>query len=118
MAFPHGTRMFSGEAINASTATGPPRVEVPLTGGTIALGSDDTVLYVNPAGTIAALTIRLPPTANQQLGKVVNINFSQTVTALTVQDSAAGTVASTSGAATAGQQYRYVSATLGWVRWQ
>jgi predicted amidohydrolase YtcJ len=118
MAFPHGTRMFSGEAINASTATGPPRVEAPLTGATITLGSDDTVLYVNPAGTIAALTIRLPPTASQQLGKVVNISFSQIVTALTVQDSAGAAVASTSGAVTTGQQYRYVNATLGWARWQ
>jgi hypothetical protein len=110
--------MHSSEAINASTATGAPRVEAPLTGTTITLGNEDTVLYVNPAGTIAALTVKLPPIANQPLGKVVNINFSQIVTALTVQDSAAGAVASTAGAVTVGQQYRYVNATLGWVRWQ
>jgi hypothetical protein len=110
--------MHSSEAINASTATGSPRVEAPLTTATITLGSEDTVLYVNPAGTIAALTVKLPPVAGRPNGTLVDMSFSQIVTALTVQDSAAGAVASTAGAVGVAHQYRYVNATLGWVRWQ
>jgi len=110
--------MHSSEAINASTATGSPRVEAPLTTATITLGSDDTCLFVNPAGTIAALTVKLPSVAGHPLGRICNISFSQIVTALTVQDSAGGAVASTAGAVAVAHEYRYVNATLGWVRWQ
>ncbi len=117
MAFNPGTRMHSGEGINSSTATGAPRVVVPVTTDVITLGADDTVLYVNPAGTIAALTIKLPPVAGQANGKVVCIGFAQIVTTLTVQDSAAGAVATTAGAVATAHEYRYVNATIGWVRW-
>jgi hypothetical protein len=110
--------MHSGEAINNNTATGIPRVVVPLTTDTITLGADDTVLFVHPAGTIAALTIKLPPVAGTPNGKVVNISFDQIVTTLTVQDSAAGAVATTAGAVATAHEYRYVNATIGWVRWQ
>ena len=117
MALTPGTRMHSSESINSSTASGIPRVVVPVTTDTITLAADDTVLYVNPAGTIAALTIKLPTVAGQALGKMVSISFAQIVTALTVQDSAAGAVASTAGAVATAHQYRYVNATIGWVRW-
>ncbi len=117
MAFSPGTRMHSGEGINSSTATGAPRVVVPVTTDTITLAADDTVLYVNPAGTIAALTVKLPPVAGQANGKVVTISFKQIVTALTVQDSAAGAVESSAGAVSVANQYRYVNSTIGWVRW-
>jgi hypothetical protein len=117
MALTLGTRMHSSEEINSSTATGIPRVEAPLTTATITLGADDTVLFVNPAGTIAALTIKLPPIAGRQNGTVCRISFSQIVTALTVQDSAAGAVESTAGAVSVAHEYRYVNSTLGWVRW-
>ena len=117
MAFNPGTRMHDGASINTSTASGPPRVVVPVTTDTITLAADDTVLYVNPAGTIAALTIKLSLVAGQALGKMVSISFAQIVTTLTVQDSAAGAVATTAGAVATAHQYRYVNATIGWVRW-
>ena len=117
MAFTPGVRMHDGDNINAHTASGPPRVVVPVTTDTITLATNDTVLYVNPAGTIAALTIKLPPVAGQALGKLVSISFAQIVTTLTVQDSAAGAVATTAGAVATAHQYRYVNATIGWVRW-
>lgn len=110
--------MHASETINSSTASGPPRVEAPLTTATITLGATDTVLYVNPAGTIAALTVKLPPVgANETNGKVVTMTFTQTVTALTVQDANAGAVESSSGAANVAHEYRYVNSTVGWVRW-
>lgn len=118
MALAPGTRMLSGEEINSAAAFGPPKVVAPLTGTTVTLGKDDTVLHVNPAGTIAALTVKLPPTAGQPNGKVCHISFSQIVTALTVQNSNGGAVASTAGAVATGHIYRYVNSTLGWVRWQ
>lgn len=117
MALQPGTRMHSSESINSSTASGPPRVVVPVTTDTITLAADDTVLYVNPAGTIAALTIKLPPVAGQALGKLVDISFSQIVTALTVQNSAGGAVESSAGAVSVANRYRYINATIGWVRW-
>lgn len=118
MAMTPGVRMHSSEAINAAAACGM-RVAVPLTGDIVTLGNEDTVLYVNPAGTIATLTVRLPSVAGQAPGKEVCISFSQVVTALTITDMAgATTVASTAGAIATGQEYRYVSAAIGWVRWR
>ena len=117
MPFQPGTRMHSAEAINTNTVTGIPRVVVPVTTDTITLAADDTVLYVNPAGTIAALTIKLPPVAGTPNGKVVRISFAQIVTTLTVQDSAAGAVATTAGAVATAHEYRYISSAIGWVRW-
>ena len=114
MALEPGTRMHGGIELNRSTATGPPRVVVPVTTNTITLGTDDTVLWVNPAGTIAALTVKLPP--GPAAGAVVSMSFAQIVTALTVQDSAAGTVESSAGAVGVANEYRYVSGA--WVRWR
>jgi hypothetical protein len=112
--------MHGGLEINRETATGAPRVIVPLTGDTWALNPDDRVVYINPAGTIAALTLRLPPapSATQVMGAVIQICFGQIVTALTVQDFYGNAVQSTAGAVATGIQYRYVSPALGWVRWR
>lgn len=117
MPFTPGVRMHDGAAINEAAACGPPRVEAPLTGATITLGISDTVLYVNPAGTIATLTIKLPVPGPVN-GKKVTVSFSQIVTALTVQDSNAGAVETSAGAVATENQYRYVNSTLGWVRWR
>ena len=86
----------------------------PLTGTTVTMAANVRNLFVNPAGTIAALTVKLPPTpvANQ----VVELAFSQIVTALTVQDSAAGAVESTAGAVGVSIQYRYLGGA--WVKWR
>jgi len=60
----------------------------PLTGTTVTMPATQQFLYVTPAGTIAALTVRLPP--NPQNGQGVAISFLQIVTTLTIQTSAAG----------------------------
>jgi len=56
----------------------------PLTGATITLVYSNSV--VNPAGTIAALTINLPAITSStlQAGQKVSVSFSHVVTALTV----------------------------------
>ena len=83
-----GTRMHSGDELNALVVAPPVVTVVPLTGATITMAQGDRMLYVNPAGTIATLTVKLPP--NPLVAQSVTIGFGQIVTALTVQDSAAG----------------------------
>jgi hypothetical protein len=109
-----GTRLMEADDINRSTATGTPLVVTPLTGAIVALTFAQRVLYVAPAGTIAALTIRLPPSIT--VGSVVSISFGQIVTALTVQDGNGAAVQSTAGAVGVGIEYRFLA--TGWVRWR
>jgi hypothetical protein len=109
-----GTRLHSGDEINRSTATGSINVQSPLTGTTIALGTDDRLLYVNPAGTIAALTVKLTP--NPQPYQICELSFGQIVTALTVQDWHGSAVATTAGAIGVAIQYRFINGA--WVKWR
>ena len=113
MALDPGTRMHSGSEVNKSTGTGPVRTVVSLTGDTVIL-TGDRPLYVAPAGTIAALTVKLPPSPADS--DVVEISFGQIVTALTVQDALGNAVQSTAGAAGTAIQYRFVGGA--WVRWR
>jgi hypothetical protein len=85
----------------------------PATGATVTMSAGVRALLVSPSGTIATLTVKLPPTpaANQ----IVDIGFTQIVTTLTVQDSAAGAVDTTAGAVGVPLQYRYVGSS--WVKW-
>ncbi len=114
MAIEQGTRMHGGFEINRHTASGPPLVVVPVTTNTVTCGFEDHVVYVNPAGTIAALTLKLPP--QPVAGSICTVSFGQIVTALTVQDANAVAVESTAGAVGVANEYRYVSSA--WVRWR
>lgn len=82
-------------------SNGSPVTEInPLTGVTYTYkfaGAED--LYVNPAGTIAALTIKLP---QAESGRRLEIFFSQIVTALTIQDALGNAVTGAPTAATVG----------------
>ena len=109
-----GTRMHSGDELNALAAAPPVVTVVPLTGATITMAQGDRMLYVNPAGTIATLTVKLPP--NPLVAQSVTIGFGQIVTALTVQDSAAGAVASTAGAIGVSQEWKFLGGA--WVKWR
>ena len=68
-----------------------PMLRTPTTGQTVAMPKGTTSLYLTPAGTLAALTVKLPPSPLP--GVVVAVGTSQTITALTVQTAAAGAVA-------------------------
>jgi hypothetical protein len=68
-------------------------IATPLTVTTVT-GSDlfpEELIEIEPAGTIAALTVNLEATANVPVGAVKRLAFSQIVTALTVQASGAAT---------------------------
>src|SRR5882672_3856455 len=55
---------------------------VPLTGASVTVGNGVNKLFINPAGTIAALTVTLPAAAALFDGQEFYINSSQIVTAL------------------------------------
>lgn len=58
---------------------------VPLTGFTLVMAEEQSVATLNPAGTLAAGTVTMPPTLYD--GKVVTIFSSADVTALTLSTS-------------------------------
>jgi uncharacterized membrane protein len=79
--FPNGTFFPGSEA----------KVVVPTTGTVVAAPKGTTDIYLKPAGTLAALTVRLPPSPLP--GVVVSLASSQIITTLTVQTAAGAAVA-------------------------
>lgn len=59
---------------------------VPLTGASYNFNTDgkDETLYVNPAGTIAAMTVVFPADESSRVGQILRVFSTQIVTALTV----------------------------------
>lgn len=92
---------------------------VPLTGFTVTMTVDQSVVSLNPAGTLATGTIVFPPTNVD--GKTVSIFTSQTVTALTLSTSNSATFAPaavTTLAANGSIEYVYDLANNQWHRFQ
>ncbi|MET4341947.1 hypothetical protein [Bradyrhizobium sp. RT9a] len=92
---------------------------VPLTGFTVTMTVDQSVVSLNPAGTLATGTIVFPPTVVD--GKTVSIFSSQTITALTLSTSNSATFAPaavTTLAANASLEYVYDLANNQWHRFQ
>lgn len=91
-------------------------VQVPLTGFSITVADKSQVLTLNPAGTLATGTVKMPVTAYD--GQAVYVNSTQTVTSLTVSPSGTDTLknAPTTIAAGTGFGYYYHAATTTWFR--
>jgi len=89
--------------------------EAPLTGATVAANDSTEMLVVDPAGTIAALTVTMP--ANPYDGQYFELVTTQIVTALT-QTAAGKTIkaALTAGSANGFGAWRYSKATTTWYR--
>jgi len=113
MALSPGTRMFDSAEIDAVYGAGTLTTTTPLTATTVAFALNQTYMYINPAGTIAALTVLLPPSPTQ--GQRASMSFGQIVTALTVQSASGGAVQSTAGAIGTEISYRFIAGA--WVRW-
>lgn len=66
----------------------------PTTGQTVSAstGKLDETLYITPAGTLLALTVSLPTSANSRVGQIIRGFISQIITGLTVNVSGSGTV--------------------------
>jgi hypothetical protein len=89
-------------------------IAVPVTLGTVVMTAGTQRLIINPAGTLAVLTVTLPATpVNGQLAKV---SFTQAITALTFNAPAGATVvaAPTSAAIDTTFRFIYVSASTSW----
>lgn len=73
---------YSGGFAKARTS----QANVPSTGQTVAMagGDADGSLVLTPAGTLAALTVTLPPDASSVIGQTRRIITTQAITALTV----------------------------------
>ena len=63
---------------------------VPTTGGTVTAGSNTRVMLLNPAGTLATLTVVLP--ASPVDGQDFIVSTSQILTALTITGTIVGTL--------------------------
>lgn len=97
----------------------------PLTGTTVTIPSGAREVFINPAGTIAALTIKLPRAPENNMS--LDVGFGAAVTALTWQDGAGNAVSglASAGAAGAATQVAYVpraavpgAPNYGWVKWR
>lgn len=113
MALSPGTRMFDSAEVDAAYGGGSLTVVTPLTATSVAFGFNQSLMFINPAGTIAALTVLLPPNPIQ--GQKAAMSFGAIVTALTVQSASGGSVASTAGAVGAELSYRYINGA--WTAW-
>lgn len=113
MSFINPSGTFENEANG-----GPITVIAPLTGTTFIMHPGMEDLYVNPAGTLAALTIQLVPAEGG--GRELDIFFKTAITALTVLDRLGNAITGAPTAATAGLSItmRHVNKTIGWVRWR
>jgi hypothetical protein len=57
-------------------------ISVPSSGGTVTLNTEDSITIINPSGTLATLTIDMPPSPVP--GQVMKVSTTQIITALTV----------------------------------
>lgn len=98
--------------------------EVPLTGASITVAAVTGKLVIDPAGTIATLTVTLPAAADLYDGQTLEIGSSETVTALTLTPGSGTTIAQTPTAITAsttaayGYKLVYIQSTTQWIRLQ
>jgi hypothetical protein len=90
---------------------------IPVNGGTVTTPTQDKdhIEEINPAGTLASLTVEIP--VGNNVGRLVQIISSQEITALTITVLGGGTVygAQTTIAADGFGSYRQISATT-WAR--
>lgn len=94
---------------------GPITVLAPLTGTTLPLRGLVRDAYIT--GPLAALTIALPQVKN---GEKLSLYFSGAITTLAIKNRLGVTIPTAPVAATAGLslEFRYINATIGWVRWR
>jgi hypothetical protein len=104
---------FESQGFNAHTYF----KAVPLTGTTVVIPNDAAMVSIRPAGTLAALTIALPPSPVD--GMTVRIFSTQIITALTWQlgtGQVQNDVATTIAAAMSGVAYTFSAANSTWDR--
>lgn len=95
----------------------------PLTGASITVLGPTSTLLLEPAGTIATLTVTLPAATLLKQGQVLSISSTATVTALTLTAGSGTTIAAQTPtaitvSATASYGYRFIYYGTKWYRIQ
>lgn len=95
----------------------------PLTGASLTVLGKTSTLLLEPAGTIATLTVTLPALADLQQGQILRIASTATVTALTLTAGSGTTIAAQNPtaitvSATASYGYAFVFYGTKWYRLQ
>lgn len=88
---------------------------VPLTGTTITLKDGIHDNLINPAGTLAALTVKLPTIPDD--GQIILLTFTKAITTLTVDGNGSTLVGTAPTSAAIGNRFTYKFYTgIGWIR--
>lgn len=108
-----GAMSFLFGALISGKITKSKHRSVPLTGGTVNLAAATPIEIIDPAGTLAALTVNLPGSPVD--GQLQRVSFTQAITTLTM---GGGTIsnAPTTAAAAATFEFIYDLATTKWYR--
>lgn len=110
----------------SSLGAGPTQFSVPLTGASITVAAGTRQVIVEPAGTIAALTLVMPAAAGLTEGQRLGFCTTQIITALTITNGTGATVVNPPSAMAVpnllGQascvEWVYVVSTTKWYRTQ
>jgi hypothetical protein len=94
----------------------PPTVLAPTTGSTLSIAKGTTTTYLSNGATLAALTIKMPPSPVP--GQVWNLIPTGAITTLTLQTAAGGAItgAPTAGVANTEISMRYINGVWNWVK--
>lgn len=116
------TRAQTGDAsitaLNASTSgtliDTSYNIAVPVTLGTVTMSANQQRQIINPAATLAVLTVTLPPTPTD--GQIAGISFTQIISALTINAPGGATVvqAPTSAAVDTNFRFIYQASSTSW----
>lgn len=82
-------------------------VSAPSTGGTVTFATNQRLAILNPAGTLATLTVQLPSCASASDGDERTFSTTQILTALTISASAGSIGSGSATTASAGQGHTY-----------
>lgn len=106
---------FTGKATLAGIAYTFERI-TPVTTDSVVIGNNTSLYIINPAGTIAALTVTMPATPTA--GQVVTISSSQIVTTLTLSGNTGQTIIGALAALAVGgfASYIWVNTDSKWYR--
>src|SRR5215475_13315356 len=94
----------------------PPTVLAPTTASTVAASKGQTTMFLSNGATLAALTVKLPPSPLP--GQTFNLIPTGAITTLTVQTAAGGAIvgALTAGVANTEISMRYINGVWNWVK--
>lgn len=111
------TSRFTFQQIGVGAIQNP----TPLTGASVTVAAATSKLLIEPAGTIAALTVVLPAATGLAQGQQLEISSTQTVTALTLTAGSGTTIAAQTPTAitvstTASYGYKFVYYGTKWYR--